>query len=89
MTTHTLPNAFDKCHDQAVINHIHSFIIILIRAPSWLRLIPRTRTRQLGTRFGRSGFFAFGNKMVIVITVVVVVDAQVEQSAQTVLDGID
>ena len=39
-----------------------------------MRLIPRTRTRQLGTRFGRSGFFAFGNKMVIVVTVVVVVD---------------
>ena len=56
--------------------------MIMIRAPSWLRLIPGTRTRQLGTRFGRSGFFAFGNKMVIVITVVVVdVDAQVEQSA--------
>ena len=63
----------------------------MIRAPNWLRLIPRTRTRQLGTRFGHSGFFAFGNKMVIVITVVVVVDVddQVEQSAQTVLDGID
>ena len=36
-------------------------------------------------------FFVVGNKMVIVITVVVVVDVddQVEQSAQTVLDGID
>ena len=35
-------------------------------------------------------FFVVGNKMVIVVTiVVVVVDAQVEQSAQTVLDGID
>ena len=65
--------------------------MIMIRAPSWLRLIPGTRTRQLGTRFGHSGFFAVGNKMVIVVTVVVVlvVDAQVEQSAQTVLDGID
>ena len=39
-------------------------------------------------RFGHSGFFAVGNKIVVVVTVVVV-DVQVEQSAQTVLDGID
>merc|ERR1719356_541615 len=29
----------------------------MIRAPSWLRLIPGRRTRQLGTRFDHSGFF--------------------------------
>ena len=33
-------------------------------------------------------FFAVGNKIVFVVTVLVV-DTQVEQSAQTVLDGID
>ena len=62
----------------------------MIRVPSWLRLIPGTSTTQLGTRFDHSGFFLVGNKIVIVVTVVVVVVvAQVEQSAQTVLDGID
>ena len=70
-----MPNTFDKYHDQGAK---------LVEIDSWNEnKAIRDEIRSL--RF----FFVVGNKMVIVVTIVVVVDAQVEQSAQTVLDGID
>ena len=39
----------------------------MIRAPSWLRLIPGTRTRQLGTRFSHSGFLLLETKWLLLL----------------------
>ena len=71
-----MPNTFDKYHDQGAK---------LVEIDSW------NENKAIRDEIQSLRFFVVGNKMVIVITVVavVVVDAQVEQSAQTVLDGID
>ena len=70
-----MPNTFDKYHDQGAK---------LVEIDSW------NENKAIRDEIQSLRFFVVGNKMVIVVTIVVVdVDAQVEQSAQTVLDGID